>query len=82
MLSYPMFGDQPGLAARCQELGLAVPLVKAARDPLDADDVGAAIDDLIADDTRIREALARARGWELDVIASREAVVDRLLGVR
>src|SRR5262249_60501760 len=27
MISYPLFSDQPALARRCQELGLAVPLV-------------------------------------------------------
>ncbi len=27
MISYPFFGDQPALAALCQRLGLAVPLV-------------------------------------------------------
>jgi UDP:flavonoid glycosyltransferase YjiC (YdhE family) len=81
MLSYPIFGDQPGMAARCAELGLAIPLVTTPRHPIDADHVEAAIDSLVADDDKIHSSLARARTWELDVIASRDEVVDRLLAV-
>src|SRR5262249_44794991 len=32
MLSYPFFADQPALAARCQELGLAVSLTPTVRE--------------------------------------------------
>ncbi len=48
MLSYPFFGDQPALAKRCQELGIALPLADAPRAPLGS--------------TAVRSALQRVAG--------------------
>lgn len=62
MVSYPLFADQPGLARRCQELGLAVPLEDMAS--LDRDAMLA--------------RLETAREWELRTIAGRSAVLDRI----
>jgi UDP:flavonoid glycosyltransferase YjiC (YdhE family) len=81
MISYPFFGDQPGLAAKCRELDLAIPLATSPRAPITPDEVTSAIDRVEAEGQRLRDGLRRARGWELDVIATRAAVVDRLLAL-
>ena len=54
MVSYPFFGDQPSLARRCAELGLAVPMVEEPRGPLDEDAVHSALDELSRDRWRMR----------------------------
>ena len=81
MLSYPMFWDQPALAAKCQELGLARPLVEAPRGELRPEQVRAAIEELTrrAETTRVR--LAAARAWEVRTVEGREAAMDRILGL-
>ena len=75
MLAYPFFSDQPGLAARCRELGLSLPLVDEPRGALRARDVHRGLDELRAREGHMRTSLARARGWELETIAARGAVV-------
>jgi UDP:flavonoid glycosyltransferase YjiC (YdhE family) len=79
MIAYPCFGDQPGLAVRLRELGLAVPLGDAPLAPVSADDVGAALDRLAAEAARRDEALALAREVELEAFAARRAGVERRL---
>jgi UDP:flavonoid glycosyltransferase YjiC (YdhE family) len=81
MLSYPFVWDQPGLAARCQELGLAVAMTERPMAPLDAGRLDAAFEALDARRAAIRTALADARTWEQDVIGQRPAVIDRLLAL-
>jgi len=79
MISYPFFWDQPALAAKCQELGLAVPLAPAARAPVRPEDVATAL----AEVGRRREALtarlAEARAWEWRTIEGRDEVLDRIV---
>lgn len=82
MLSYPFFGDQPALARRCRQLGLARPLTAASRAPLDRPAVESALDALRAEREALAERLAEARAWELATIAGRPAVLDRILGLR
>jgi MGT family glycosyltransferase len=79
MISYPFFHDQPGMAKRSQELGLAVPLGTELRGQISAADVHAALSRLAAQRESMRERLAEARQWELDVIAGRSAVIQRIL---
>jgi len=79
MLSYPFHGDQPGLAGFCGRHGLAVPLVDEPRRPLEPEAIVAAMAEIAQRRHEFDEALARARGWELDVIAGRDAVIDRVL---
>jgi UDP:flavonoid glycosyltransferase YjiC (YdhE family) len=79
MLSYPFFWDQPGLARKCQSLGVALPLSRDLRGPFDENDVLAALSAWRSDGERIRQALSRAQEWERSVIAGRAAVVDRIL---
>jgi hypothetical protein len=79
MLSCPFIWDQPALARRCQEFGLALPLgdgVRAAPEPAT---VSAALERL-CDEREARAArLAVAREWEDRVMAGRSQVVQRIL---
>ncbi len=81
MLSYPFFGDQPAMAARCQSLGLAVALAGSPRAPLEAADVRRSIDTIAAEREAFRTRLSEARTWEIETIERREAVVDRMLAL-
>ena len=79
MVSYPFFHDQPGLAKRCQELGLAVPLATGIREQFSPANVHAALSRVAAQRECMRERLAEARQWELDVIAGRSGIIQRIL---
>ena len=79
MISYPFFHDQPGMAACSQRLGLAIPLVAGVRGKISPDDVHAALSRVAAQRDCMRERLAEARQWELDVIAGRSQVIQRIL---
>jgi MGT family glycosyltransferase len=79
MLSHPFFGDQPALARRCQELGLALPLVGDPGGAIEASDVRAALARVESERAALAARLAVAREWELRTIAERDLVVDRLL---
>ncbi len=79
MISSPFFSDQPGLAIRCQELGLAVPLVGELRAPLDCGDILAALDRIAQRRESIEASLQAARDWELAVMARRPEVISRIL---
>jgi UDP:flavonoid glycosyltransferase YjiC (YdhE family) len=79
MISYPFFGDQPRLAARCQEFGLAIPLVGALRGALSAGDVRGALTRLTGLSAQMEASLARARAWEIEVMNGRGAVIQQIL---
>jgi MGT family glycosyltransferase len=81
MLSYPFFGDQPAMARRCHDLGLAAPLSDGLRAPLQAEAVRRAFDHVMANRQTFAPRLAEVRQWELDVIAAREDVLDRMLAL-
>jgi UDP:flavonoid glycosyltransferase YjiC (YdhE family) len=81
MLSYPFVWDQPGLAARCQELGLALPLVDHPMAPIDAGQLDFTFEALAARQEGLRRALADARAWEAEVIRQRPAVIARMLSL-
>ncbi|HXQ21860.1 MAG TPA: glycosyltransferase [Candidatus Acidoferrales bacterium] len=81
MLSYPFFGDQPTLATRCQQFGLAAPLASAPQGSFDEAGVRAALARLRQNEGSYAEKLALARGWELRTIAARDAVVERMLAL-
>src|SRR6185503_15052042 len=72
MISYTFFSDQPALASKCQELGLAIPLTGTLRGAITADDVKAAIAMALEKRRALRAHLARARLWELDTMAGRD----------
>jgi MGT family glycosyltransferase len=81
MLSYPFLADQPAMARCCQDLGLAVPLVETPRAPLTAGAIHRAVDEVMADRERFTARLAEARRWELEVMAGRDAVLDRMIAL-
>lgn len=81
MLSYPFFGDQPELARRCQELGLAVPLTDEPRAAIESETLRRAVAHVIDDRAAFAARLAEARSWELRTIANREVVLDRVLAL-
>ena len=79
MISYPFSPNQQGLAARCQELGLAIPLVDAPRAPVSAGAVRAALAGLESEAARLAAGLGRARAWEIAVMNGRAEVIQRIL---
>jgi UDP:flavonoid glycosyltransferase YjiC (YdhE family) len=79
MVSYPLFWDQPDLAARCQALGLAVPLGTGPRAPVTPADVLAALDRVERERGALAARLTVARDWELAVMARRGEVLERML---
>jgi UDP:flavonoid glycosyltransferase YjiC (YdhE family) len=81
MLSYPFFWDQPGLAQRCRELGLAEPLVPGLRAPVTAADVNLALDAVLDRRSHHAARLAEARGWEREAMAGRAEVVRRIVAL-
>jgi len=81
MIAYPFFSDQPGLARRCRDLGIALPLVPELRGPVSAQDVHAALARLAESAAELRGRLAVARQWELSAIAARPAVIERIVGL-
>jgi MGT family glycosyltransferase len=81
MISCPFMWDQPGTAARCQELGLAVPLASTDGTAFDVDDVTRAFEDVTRRETELRRRLADARQWELDVMARRPDVIRRVVSM-
>ncbi len=81
MISYPFFGDQPGLAKRCQELGLAIPLADAPRAPVTPEAVRAAFARIASERTAMQARFETARDWELAAIRARGAVVERIVAL-
>jgi MGT family glycosyltransferase len=81
MLSYPFFGDQPRLAARCRELGLALPLAQGPARPVAHDAMRRTLDALDSDRDGFAARLEEARGWELRTVAERGATIDRILAL-
>lgn len=81
MLSYPFFWDQPGLAAKCQALGIALPLADAPRGIVTADMATRAIDRLLQERGDLASHLHEARHRELAVMASRNQVLDQLAAI-
>lgn len=81
MLSYPFFWDQPALATKCQAFGVAMPLAAVPRAAITADTVHSALDRLVGGMAGLRAGLEVVRGYELGVMAGREAVLDRMLAL-
>lgn len=79
MISYPFFWDQPELAEICQKLGLAIPLTESLRGVFSQDQVRVVLTRLAGERESMREALSRARQWELAVIDNRPAVHQRVI---
>ena len=80
MISYPLLGDQPSQAAKCAEFGFATPLA-GPLEPVAKEDVHAALDRVADEEQSMRSALAAAREWEVQVMAERPAVLERMLAL-
>ncbi|WP_151114863.1 glycosyltransferase [Hypericibacter adhaerens] len=78
MLSYPIFTDQPALAERCQQLGIALPLSDSLRGPVDAEQIRAGLEKISRERASLMAKLERVRTWELEVMAQRPAVLARV----
>ncbi len=78
MISYPFFWDQPGLARKCQQFGVAVPLADTPRGAIGRADVDAAMERVLASREAMRKALEEAHGWERAVMANRSSVLRRI----
>jgi MGT family glycosyltransferase len=83
LVTAPFSADQPGMALRCAELGVAAPLTAHARTapPVTGEDVDGALDALFADPAALTGALAVAHGRERAVIEQRPAVVERIMAL-
>jgi MGT family glycosyltransferase len=82
MVSYACYWDQPRLARKCQQLGLALPLVPRTRDPLPPGCLREALERLRDERAAFAQHLDAARGWEERVISERAEVAERLLALR
>jgi hypothetical protein len=69
------------MATFCQEQAIAVPLTSQARDVVDADQVEAALDRCRTDAPALDGALHRVRQADLDVVAHRPEVIERILAL-
>jgi MGT family glycosyltransferase len=74
MISYPFFWDQPGLAAKCCRLGLAIPLSESLRGEFGTGHVRAALAILTDKADAMKAALSRACEWEKTVMEARPSV--------
>jgi UDP:flavonoid glycosyltransferase YjiC (YdhE family) len=74
MLSRPFFWDQPALADTCRRFGFAL--------RLDEGDVDRTMSQFERRRPAMIAAIEEARLWELDTIAKRPAVVERIIALR
>lgn len=81
MIGGPFQTDQPDLSERCAALGLSVPLIRDGDLSKTADDVLAAIEEVIERRETILQRLAEAREWELEAIAARPAIARRMIDI-
>jgi MGT family glycosyltransferase len=75
MLGYPFFSDQPGLAARCRDLGVSIPLSEELRGAVAPAVIRAALERAGA----LRARVAEARTWEERVMQRRPEVLARIV---
>jgi UDP:flavonoid glycosyltransferase YjiC (YdhE family) len=78
MISYPFFWDQPALAEKCRQFGLALPLTGVPRGDVSMADVAAAWERFECERDAMRAALEIAREWELAVMAERPNVIRQI----
>lgn len=84
MLSYPFFWDQPALARRAQELGLALPLLPEAlgtEDRLAPELVEFALTAALESAPSMHDAFVRARAWEEQTLRDRPAIARRIMAL-
>jgi UDP:flavonoid glycosyltransferase YjiC (YdhE family) len=82
MISHPFLGDQPSMATFCQGLGIAVPLASKAQLAIDVDMVDLALDRCVTNREQMEDRLRQIRESDLDVMARRPEVIERILAFR
>ena len=80
MLSLPFLWDQPGLAIKCQQFGLAAPLGDGVRG-IASGAVRTAVEQLEGKREEFAASLDAAREWETRVMAGRDDVTARILSL-
>ncbi len=80
MLSLPFLWDQPALALKCQQFGLAAPLGDGVRG-MAAGVVRSAVEELAGRREVFAARLHAAREWETRVMAGRDEVTTRILSL-
>jgi UDP:flavonoid glycosyltransferase YjiC (YdhE family) len=78
MVSYPFFWDQPGLANKCQQLGLAIALTDTTLATVTLEAVDDALARLVEQRPSMQSQLVTASGWEVDAIEGRIDVLQRI----
>ena len=78
MLSYPIYADQVPRARRCEQLGLAVPLVDTRLAPVQRDEVLAALSRIQDHQVEYFNQLERMREAMLDLIKSRPRIIAQI----
>ena len=78
MISYPFFSDQPELARKCQELGLAIPLTQSSRGPVEVADVDRAVSHFLNHRAGYQSNLEKAYRWEQQVMDQRDLVIRQI----
>lgn len=81
MICYPFFSDQPALAAKCEALGIAVPLVKSPRDVVNAKAINRALRHISDNRAAMRTRLIEVREWEIATISARDEVLEQILAL-
>lgn len=83
MLSLPFFWDQPALAKRTQEMGLALPLIDGVMpgQRLESGAVRTALAQLLGQRGEMRQRLLAAREWERRTIASRPEIARQIIAI-
>ncbi len=79
MISYPFFWDQPMLATKCQQLGIAIPLTNVLQGQVGKNQVWVALRRLKEEKGSMEKSLARVYQWEKTVMANRPAVLQRVV---
>jgi MGT family glycosyltransferase len=79
MISYPFIADQPLQARTCQKLRLATPLTATLRGPVEPGDVQRAMQRIECERDGFAQRLEEARGWEMETIADRPQIIERLV---
>ena len=79
MLSYPFLGDQPFLAARCQELGLALHLQHGGLAPVNPTRLKDCVEEFLSSRNELGERMQLARQWEVNAIREQASVAKAVL---
>ena len=79
MLSYPFLGDQPFLAARCQELGIALHLENGASAPVAHDRLNDCLEQFLSKRQELNQRMEEAHQWERNAIREQSSVAQAVL---